>query len=241
MKKLKLNLLTESEQKVLLFLLFVILLGSILSLLGYSPQDRLAAMQANQNKATLDSLITINHTPRFDLNHVTYEELLFINGIGPAIASSIIDYRENIGFQKLEDLLNIRGIGASRLASFSEYLYLHHDTQTLNSVSTVETLNSVSLSDQNPSAPIIEENRTTNRATPSPPCRPNCRRVHINRASKDELMTLRGVGPVRADDIILYRTTHGNFRTLDEIKNVRGIGERTFENIKDFICIGDNR
>jgi len=60
-------------------------------------------------------------------------------------------------------------------------------------------------------------------------------KVNINTASKDELMTLSGIGEVKAQAIIDYRTKNGPFRDIHDIVNVSGIGEKTFENIKDSI------
>lgn len=60
--------------------------------------------------------------------------------------------------------------------------------------------------------------------------------VNINIASKDELMTLNGIGEVMADRIIEYR--NGNrFKTITDIKNVKGIGDATYEKIKDHITV----
>ena len=61
--------------------------------------------------------------------------------------------------------------------------------------------------------------------------------VNINTASKETLMTLNGIGESKAKLIIEYRETNGNFKTTDEIKNVKGIGEAIYEKIKDSITI----
>lgn len=59
--------------------------------------------------------------------------------------------------------------------------------------------------------------------------------VNINTATKEELMSLNGIGESKADKIIDYRNTHGAFKTIDEIKNVSGIGESVYEKIKEYI------
>ena len=56
--------------------------------------------------------------------------------------------------------------------------------------------------------------------------------VNINTASAEELTSLRGVGPSTAGKIIDYRGKH-KFNTIEEIINVKGIGEKTFLKIKD--------
>lgn len=65
----------------------------------------------------------------------------------------------------------------------------------------------------------------------------NSNLVNINTASIDELMTLSGVGESKAKSIIAYREENGNFKTIEDIKNVSGIGETLFLSIKDKITI----
>ncbi len=59
--------------------------------------------------------------------------------------------------------------------------------------------------------------------------------VNLNTADEELLCTLSGIGEARAKDIIAYRKEHGAFRTVEEIMNVSGIKEATFEKIKDKI------
>ncbi|WP_125152586.1 helix-hairpin-helix domain-containing protein [Clostridium rectalis] len=62
-------------------------------------------------------------------------------------------------------------------------------------------------------------------------------KVNINKASKDELKTIPGVGDITADNIINYREEKGRFNSIDDIKKVDRIGEKTFEKIKSKIDI----
>ncbi len=61
--------------------------------------------------------------------------------------------------------------------------------------------------------------------------------VNINTARKEELMTISGLGDAKADAIIKYREENGNFNSIEEIKNVSGIGDSLFEKIKDYITV----
>ena len=61
--------------------------------------------------------------------------------------------------------------------------------------------------------------------------------ININTATAEELQTLSGIGEVRAKAIVEYRTQSGNFSKIEDIKNVSGIGEATFNNIKSQICV----
>ena len=62
-------------------------------------------------------------------------------------------------------------------------------------------------------------------------------RVNLNTASREELMTLRGIGASRADDIIHYRQEFGGFKSIEDIMNVSGIKDAAFEKIKDSITV----
>lgn len=61
--------------------------------------------------------------------------------------------------------------------------------------------------------------------------------ININKAREEELEKLPGVGPATALKIIDYRNSNGKFKTIEEIKNVPGIGDAKFEAMKDFICL----
>ena len=62
-------------------------------------------------------------------------------------------------------------------------------------------------------------------------------KVNINTADKEELMTLSGIGEVKAESIISYRETNGSFGSTEDIMNVSGIGESLYQKIKDSITI----
>lgn len=61
--------------------------------------------------------------------------------------------------------------------------------------------------------------------------------LSINKASVDELTTLPGIGKSKAENIIKYREENGDFKTIEDIKNVNGIGDNLLEKIKDSITI----
>lgn len=62
-------------------------------------------------------------------------------------------------------------------------------------------------------------------------------KTNINTANTSQLMNLSGVGAATANKIIEYRNVNGKFKTIEDIKNVSGIGEAKFENIKNDICV----
>ena len=62
-------------------------------------------------------------------------------------------------------------------------------------------------------------------------------KVNINTADKERLTALKGIGESKAEAIISYREANGPFGDITDIMKVDGIGQKTFENIKDMICV----
>ncbi|WP_352258728.1 ComEA family DNA-binding protein [Psychrobacter sp. TB55-MNA-CIBAN-0194] len=63
--------------------------------------------------------------------------------------------------------------------------------------------------------------------------------VNINRASEGELVSLNGIGSSKAQAIILYREMFGNFKTVDELAKVKGIGAKTVEKNRRRLSVQD--
>jgi competence protein ComEA len=70
-------------------------------------------------------------------------------------------------------------------------------------------------------------------ATPSTPAAP----VNLNLATAEQLDALPGVGPSTAQKIIDYRTANGSFRSVEDLKNVSGIGDAKFAALKDLVAV----
>ena len=65
----------------------------------------------------------------------------------------------------------------------------------------------------------------------------NSKLININNATAEELDTLPKIGPSIATAIIKYREKYGDFKSIEQIKNVTGIGDKIFETIKDLISV----
>ncbi|MCM3673295.1 helix-hairpin-helix domain-containing protein [Peribacillus simplex] len=61
--------------------------------------------------------------------------------------------------------------------------------------------------------------------------------VNLNTATQEDLETLTGIGPSKANAILEYRDTVGKFKEVDELKKVTGIGDKTFERLRDSISV----
>jgi competence protein ComEA len=65
----------------------------------------------------------------------------------------------------------------------------------------------------------------------------NQAKININKADETQLQNLPGIGPAKAAAITEYRETSGLFKSVEDLKNISGIGDKTFEKLKDLITV----
>jgi competence protein ComEA len=65
----------------------------------------------------------------------------------------------------------------------------------------------------------------------------NDKTIDLNKATKEELMTVPGIGPSTADNIINYRDEAGRFNSVDDLLNVDRIGDKTLEKIQKYFIV----
>ena len=112
-------ILTEDEQKILLFLVFFALLGLSLHFSGLiADEDATPADSINFEK---------DYEIKYDLNLVTLEELKTIPKIGEKKAKDILSFREQNGFGSRADLMKIKGIGEKTFLKIKDYFYEFED------------------------------------------------------------------------------------------------------------------
>ena len=61
--------------------------------------------------------------------------------------------------------------------------------------------------------------------------------INLNTATKDELVALPGIGPAKAQAILDYRNAHGPFKSIEEVKDIKGIGAKRFEKLKGELTV----
>lgn len=70
---------------------------------------------------------------------------------------------------------------------------------------------------------------------------PEAKKININTASSTDLQQLPRIGPKVAQRIIDFREKHGQFKRVEDLMKVKGIGEKTFMNLKDLITVGTEK
>jgi competence protein ComEA len=152
---------------------------------------------------------------KINLNTATQAELEGLKGIGPALAQKIIAARP---FKAVADLKNVPGISQ---ATYDEIKGL---------VTVRATPAAKPAAAETPAAE--EKPAPKSKTAPEPPGKP-AGLVNLNTADKAALESLPGVGSATADAIIAARP----FKTVDDLKNVKGIGDAKFEKLKGLVTV----
>lgn len=194
------HLFNPNEQKVLLFLLFFLVLGSILKLQGYNPKTgESAAAESLQVALKVDTPLKI------DIRTANEKELQTLAGIGLKRAQSIIEYRNAKAFQNVNEIMQISGIGIKTYQKLLPNLVVFGDS---------------SVAEKSKTAKSSTGTKSTAKVADESP-------VNINTGGIDELCKLNSIGKVKAQAIIDYRTQHGAFQSAEDICKVKGIGAAT--------------
>jgi competence protein ComEA len=137
----------------------------------------------------------------------------------------IID-RINPNTASLEDICLLPGIGPKTAADIISFRDSIGVFEFLEDLSRVKGVGRSSLEKIAPYVTLVK--KPLDQASP----------IDINKATSEELSALPGIGPKTAENIISYRTENGPFRSTEDIMNVKGIGRKTYEEIKQLISVG---
>jgi len=149
------------------------------------------------------------------LNMATHEELKTIKGIGDKKAADIIEYRNKNKYMQLEDLLNVKGIGVKTLQNISPFLYINKDDEKVVVDSTNSKILKVKKLDEGD------------------------KKINILTASVEELMMIKGIGKVKAKQIVDYRSDN-KIDSFEDLLNIKGIGPKLLEIIIQHSVIDDS-
>ena len=89
----------------------------------------------------------------------------------------------------------------------------------------------------NESTPPVESSFPSADAESTTPSEPKDGRIDINTATTKEFESLPGIGPVTAERIVSYRNVNGKFDVIEDLTEVRGIGGKTIEKLRDKIVV----
>jgi len=186
-----------NERKILTFVLIMVFLGLGIKYLSLSADDDVFEGTLNE--------VSDNRTP-VDIRTADTDELQSLPRIGPTLSERILVYRAEHGFECIEDLVKVKGIGEVTLERISPYLVKFG--KSAEEIEIKETIERDSIFD-------------------------------INTAKLEDFIQLPGIGPVKAQRIIDRRSEIGKFNNVNELIEVKGIGEKTLAKILPYIkCEG---
>jgi competence protein ComEA len=155
-----------------------------------------------------------------DLNRASETELESIPGLGPARAGLIVKERQRGAFRSVDDLRRVKGIGPATLERVRPFLYVGSYTPPA------------------PAPPLLSvASPLTAAPAGSTKKPPPAGKIDLNRASETELRSLPGIGPKLSARIVEARQKQP-FRTIDELRRVKGIGAKTLEKLRPYITTG---
>ena len=231
------KILDDTKIRYILLAIIIILELIIISLqvTCYSCQDK-----------EVNSDIKVNEVNDIVKEDIDKEEIEVVEKVKVDIKGAVKKpgvYELEIG-SRVSDVINIAGglksnastkyLNLSKKITDEMVIKVYTETQIKNMNITYNVKEECNSKTQDISncagASIIDSGSSSNDITTST-------KVSLNKASKEELMTLSGIGESKADAIIEYRNKNNGFKTLEELMNVSGIGEAAYNKIKDYITL----
>ena len=164
-----------------------------------------------------------------NINTATEEELMTLSGINRQTAQNIVDYRRVIGgFRKVEDLALVSGVGATRLNHIRMELCVGKRILSKNS--------STSSSGIDISMPLDNVSHGSAAATQT---RSSIVKVNVNTSNVFQLMKVKLITQVLAENIVIYRDQKGPFENLDDLVKVKGIKPAFLSAIRPHLVLVD--
>lgn len=231
----------EFEKKKKIFIITILIVG-ILMYLIYVNFYKKTYDEINLNDAILDESSNIeeesydNNIVEKNIieksNSLENEDIIkgeiIVHIIGEVKKEGIVSLKEG---DRVIDAIKKAG-GETKNADLSQVnlAYILSDGQKIYIPSKNEKIDTFVISSNEPDIEESKENSNNVASNISS-------KININTATESQLDTLPGVGPSTAMKIIEYRNTNGKFKKIEDIKEVKGIGEAKYEDLKNYITI----
>lgn len=189
-----------------------------------------SASTSKSKSSSSDSSISISFP--ISLNEITCEELTYIDGIGTKTAQKIIDYRNAIGyFTSRYQLLEINGIGESKMNTIMQYTFIENEDLNYNQDSSID--------DKEYQEYDVPNDDYYNNEDNVPQDIPNSVEypINLNTATLEELCSIPNVDTSIAQEILSLRDTIQYFSNPYELLYTDSISEDFLSQIIDYICV----
>ena len=225
----------QIDNKKKLIILIILIIGIIIAFIIYTISTN------TYNEISLDSLVSDNENIAENINNeinnqsenqlvneIDETEEIIVHIAGEVKKEGIVYLKQG---SRIIDAIKEAG-GETKEADLSQInlayelqdgqkVYIPNKNEKITEYITVSSGNNV----------IVEENKNSE----STEGKEN--KVNINTANQSELDSLPGIGPSIAQRIIEYREENGNFQKIEDLQNVKGIGDAKFSNIKDNVTV----
>ncbi|MBO5448986.1 MAG: helix-hairpin-helix domain-containing protein [Ruminococcus sp.] len=201
---------------------------------GSAEKDKTSRSVKNtetDKKTTAEKIQTKKALFPIDINLVTKDELLQINGVGDVTADSILEYRSSVGIiSNMELLTEINGIGDAKLAMLKEYLYVSESDYR-------EITSETDQPDVTVHTEEIPYETQTDTETSQQISEPQMQTVNINTADAEEISRKLLIDPELAEEIINIRDQIDRYTNVLELLYAEGMTENKLVEIRDYIVL----
>jgi comEA protein len=227
---------SRRERHALLLLLALATVGHAVRLVAGRPDRAAGGITllseyrgddlGRQRARSLELSRPVGRADPIDVNRATAEDLIRLPGVGPALAKRIVAARRAEGpFASMADLDRVPGVGPALLRRIDSVVTLG-DTVRARLARAARAAAVVRTAPPPPSAgpttrvaerPVGRQQAGVEGGRSRPA-------VDLNRATLEDLLGLRGIGPARARAIVAYRQSHGPFASVGDLEKVPGVG-----------------
>lgn len=215
--------LSSKQKKIIIIIGVIIILGIIIYIYKSNSIDEYSV----DNEEILVSSNNTNNTTSTNETNTENKDKIIIHITGAVKTPGIVKLEEG---SRIEDAINKAG-GLTEDADITKVnlAYVLEDGIKIRipSSSDFGDLQEDNILSNESGENIVEDIENSSQSSS----------ININKATEQELRNLPGIGASLASKIIDYRDHNGKFSTIEDIKNVNGIGDSKYENIKDYICI----